>query len=86
MIYMNVAIEIHYISDGRGMQKGSFPLRGRKPVKIALEFWQQIKKEMSNRAELEKVIVDGDQDITQLVLELEKQTMLEVMYEDNLPF
>lgn len=82
---MNVTIEIHYKADGRALQKGSFPLRGRKAEKIALEFWKQIKKKMSHRAELEKVIVDGDQDITQLVIDLEKQKWKESM-NDNLPF
>lgn len=67
-------------------KKDPFRLEGRKPEKVALEFWKQIKKEMSHRAELEKVIVDGDQDITQMVIDLEKQIMMKVMHEDNLPF
>jgi uncharacterized protein (UPF0218 family) len=82
---MNVTVEIHYKSDSRALQKGSFQLRGRKPEQIALEFWKQIKKKMSHRAELEKVIVDGDQDITQLVIDLEKQEWNKSMI-DNLPF
>jgi hypothetical protein len=82
---MNVIIEIHYISDSRAVQKGSFPLRGRKPEYVALEFWKQIKTAMSHRAELEKVIVDGDQDITQLVKDLESQEWKNAM-NDNLPF
>jgi hypothetical protein len=83
---MNVTIEIHYKSDSSALQKGSFQLRGKKPEELALNYWKQIKKELSYRAKLEKVIVDGDQDITQLVLDLEKQTMLKIMNEDNLPF
>jgi hypothetical protein len=82
---MNVSIEIHYKSDSRGLQKGSFQLRGMKPEELALNFWQQIKKEMSHRAKLEKVIVDGDQDITQLVKDLELQEWKNTM-NDNLPF
>jgi hypothetical protein len=82
---MNVSIEIHYKSDSRTLQKGYFPLRGRKPEKVALEFWKQIKKEMSHRAELEKVIVDGDQDITQLVKDLEQREWNNSL-NDNLPF
>jgi hypothetical protein len=82
---MNVVIEIHYKSDSRVLQTGTFPLRGRKPEKVALDFWKQIKREMSYRAELEKVMANGDQDITQLVLELEEQDWNKSM-DDNLPF
>lgn len=82
---MNIAIEIHYKSDSRGLQKGSFQLKGRKPEYIALKFWKQIKKEMSHHAQLEKVIVEGDRDITQLVIELEEFEWNKSM-NDNLPF
>jgi hypothetical protein len=82
---MNVTIEIHHKSDSRALQKGSFQLKGRKPERVALDFWKQIKKAMSHRAELEKVIVNGDQDITQLVKDLEKQEWHKSM-NDNLPF
>jgi hypothetical protein len=82
---MNVTIEIHYKSDGRALQKGNFPLRGRKAEYIALEFWKHIQKNMSHRAEIEKIIVDGDKDITQLVIELEKEEWHKAM-NDNLPF
>lgn len=44
---MNVTIEIHYIADSKIMQGGSFPLRGKQSVQVALDFWKQIKKEMS---------------------------------------
>ncbi|MEH7503313.1 hypothetical protein V7152_15090 [Neobacillus drentensis] len=82
---MNVVIEIHYKSDSRALQTGTFPLKGRTPVQVALDFWKQIKKEMSYRAQLEKVIADGDQDITQLVIALEEQEWNKSM-DDNLPF
>lgn len=82
---MNIFIEIHYKSDSRAIQKGLFQLRGRKSEQVALEFWKQIKKDMFHRAELEKVIVDGDQDITELVFELEEQEWNKSM-NDNLPF
>jgi exonuclease III len=83
---MNVTIEIHYKSDdSRAVQKGAFQLKGRKPEYIALEFWEQIKKVMSHRAELEKIIVNGDQDITQQVIDLEKEEWNKSM-DDNLPF
>jgi len=82
---MNITIEIHYIAASRAIQKGSFSIRGRKPEQVALELWKQIKKEMSHRAELEKVMVDGDQDITQLVMDLEDQEWNKSM-NDTLPF
>lgn len=82
---MNVVIEIHYKSDSRALQTGTFPLRGRKPEQVALDFWKQIKKEMSYRAELEKVIANGDQDITQLVIDLEEHEWNKTM-NDDLPF
>ncbi|SMQ76007.1 hypothetical protein SAMN05444673_2610 [Bacillus sp. OV166] len=82
---MNVVIEIHYKADSRALQVGTFPLKGRKPEYIALEFWRQIKKQMSHRAELEKIISDGDRDITQLVIDLEKHEWNKSM-NDNLPF
>jgi hypothetical protein len=82
---MNVVIVIHYKSDSRALQIGNFPLRGRKPEQIALEFWKQIQKNMSHWAKLEKIIVDADQDITQLVIELEHQALNDAM-NDNLPF
>jgi hypothetical protein len=83
---MNVTIEIHYIASyTKSMQAGSFPLRGRRPEQVALDWWKQIKKEMSYHAKLEKVIMNGDQDITELVKELEKQEFYRTM-NDNLPF
>jgi hypothetical protein len=85
---MNVTIEIHYIAScTKSMQAGSFPLRHKNPAQVAFELWKQIKKEMSYHAKLEKVIANGDQDITELVKELEKQEWRK-NYEaaDNLPF
>jgi hypothetical protein len=68
---VTVFIQIHYKAESKGSQQATFPLRGRIPVQIALEWWKQIKKEMFYRAELEKIIADN-QDITQLVKELEE--------------
>lgn len=68
---MTVFIQIHYKADSRGSQQSSFPLKGRKIEQVALEWWKQIKKEMSYHAVLEKVIVDGEE-ITQLVKDLEE--------------
>ncbi|MEH7082974.1 hypothetical protein V7139_09605 [Neobacillus drentensis] len=83
---MNVIIvEIHYKADSRALQTGNFPLKGRKPEKVALDFWKQIKRDMSHNVQLEKVIANGDQDITQLVMELEEQQWNNSL-NDNLPF
>jgi hypothetical protein len=71
---MNVTIQIHYITienEGRILQRGSFPLKRRKPEEVAYEFWKWIKREMTVEIELEQVIADGE-DITKLVKELEK--------------
>ncbi|MDQ6600748.1 hypothetical protein [Bacillus salipaludis] len=62
-----VTIEIHYSAGSRITQKGSFPLRGKRPEQVALAFWKQIRKEMSYHAILEKVLIGGGEDITQLV-------------------
>lgn len=78
-------IEIHYFADSRAMQGGSFPLRGRQPLRVAYDFWRQIQAEMHHHAQLEKLIVDGDKDFTEAVLELEKQEVKRIM-NDNLPF
>lgn len=80
---MMITVEIHYAAASRAMQKGTFQLRGRKPEQVALQFWKEIKKEMSYRAELEKIIVEGDRDITEAVKALERQ---EWEQDDRLPF
>lgn len=55
--------------------------------KILLHYeWKQIKKELSYRANLEKVILDGDRDITEAVKELEKQELRNIDENWNLPF
>jgi hypothetical protein len=84
MIYMNVSIKIDYIVSSRASRSGSFPLRGRKPEKVALEWWKQIKKEMGYRAVLDKVLADME-DITQLVKDLEKKELNNAL-NDDLPF
>jgi hypothetical protein len=83
---MHVVIEIHYLATGgKVLQSGSFPLRGRKAEHIAYQFWKQIKKEQPHEVHLEEVIVNGDQDITHLVKELEQQEVNKIMNAD-LPF
>jgi hypothetical protein len=81
---MNVSIRIDFIGESRVSQSASIPLRGRKRERVALEWWKELKKEMSYRAILQKVIANGE-DITTLVKELEKVELNKLM-EDNLPF
>jgi hypothetical protein len=84
---MYVSIQIHYIANSKLLQESSFPLKGRNPEKVALDFWKQIRKDMSYRAVLEKVILNGEQDITESVKELEKQELRKMYYEsEELPF
>ena len=69
---MNVVIRIVYLTPaGRVEQKGSVPLKGQKPEKVALDWIKQIKKEVYFE-ELLEVIVDGNEDITEKVLEMQK--------------
>jgi hypothetical protein len=82
---MNVAIRIDYISASRISQSASFPLRGRKPETVALQWWKHLKKEISYRATLELVLADGN-DITDQVKELEKKEWKNTDGIDNLPF
>ena len=68
---MNVLIEIHFISnENKVMQRGSFPLRRRKPEKVGLDFWKQIKRAMPFGAELDKLLIDGE-DKTEIIKEME---------------
>jgi hypothetical protein len=83
---MNVSIRIDYRSDSKVTQAASFPLMGRWPEKIALEWWKELKKETSYRAILEKVTADMV-DITEQVKELEEWEHQEKDKEvDDLPF
>ncbi|WP_284037478.1 hypothetical protein [Neobacillus sp. 114] len=82
---MTIHIQINYIASSKLSQSGTFQLRGRRPEQVALAFWKQIKKDMSYHANLVTVILNGDQDITQMVIELEKQEW-DKSLDDNLPF
>jgi hypothetical protein len=79
-----ITIEIHYRADSKLMQRASFPLRGRRPERVAYEFWKSIKKEMPYPVVLEEVLAAGE-DLTHLVKELERQELLIAM-NDDLPF
>ena len=87
MIYMNTTIQIHYITTtNKVYQSGTFPLRGRKKEYAAYDFWKQIKKEMPYAEKIDEVIAGGE-DITELVVALEKEEDLKNYREsDNLPF
>ena len=64
---MNVLIAIKYNSPaGTVLQQGDFPLRGKKPEAIALEWWKQIQREVYTEG-LIQVIVNGNEDITDKV-------------------
>jgi hypothetical protein len=74
---MDIVIRIDYSVHGnKSYQQGSFPLRGKKPEDIAYKWWQQIKKEHSYFAELEKVIINMDQDITYKINEIDKASLV----------
>lgn len=75
---VNITIEIHYKAYSKVLQKGSFQLKGRKPETVAYQWWKQIKKERSYHAILEKVIVDGDRDITAEVKCLEEMELRKI--------
>jgi hypothetical protein len=81
---MNVTIEIHYKADSKLMQRASFPLRGRKPERVAYDFWKSIKKEMPYPVVLEEVLAAGEE-VTDQVKELERRELLNTM-NDDLPF
>jgi hypothetical protein len=81
---MNITIEIHYKADSKLMQRASFPMKGRKPERVAYEFWKSIKKEMPYPVVLEEVLAAG-KEVTQQVKELERQELLNTM-NDDLPF
>ncbi|MBT2758006.1 hypothetical protein J7E71_19225 [Mesobacillus foraminis] len=69
---MNVTIKIRYNSPaGIVTQRGTFPLKGRKPERVAFDWLQLIKKEVNYEGLIE-VTADSDLDITELVREMEK--------------
>lgn len=79
---MYITITISYeTAYNRLSQAGQFPLRGRRPEKIASDWWKIIKKDTYN-ARLVRVVLNADTDITDQVRALD-QVSLPV---DNLPF
>lgn len=69
---MNARIQITYITEGgRAQQSGTFLLKRRKSEEVALDWIKEVKRQVTYK-ELISVIVDGKDDITEKVLELEK--------------
>lgn len=67
-----VFIKIHYWGPaGRVEQSGSFPLRGKRPEEVALDWWD---KEVGRgyQREIGKITAN-DEDITEKVLEVRKE-------------
>lgn len=84
---MNITIEIHYKSDsGKALQRGSFPLRGKKPELVAYDWWKKIKHEMSYRVQIEEILFNGGVDITELVKKLEDKEWETIESNFDLPF
>jgi hypothetical protein len=72
---MNIVIKIYYKAlevNSKSYRSGLFPLKGKSPEEVAFDFWKWIKNEEPLNLELLKVIVDGDQDITEKIKELER--------------
>ncbi|WHY76060.1 hypothetical protein QNH20_18280 [Neobacillus sp. WH10] len=83
---MTVIIQIHYtsIANTKGYQKAAITLKGRSKEQAAYEFWKWIKRKNPLKVEIKQVLCEKE-DITELVLELEKQEIDKIM-NDNLPF
>jgi hypothetical protein len=65
---VNVEIQIRYSSPaGVVLQRGYFPLKGRKPEEAAVMWWREIRRE-SFADEIVEVIIDGE-DVTEKVKE-----------------
>jgi hypothetical protein len=71
---MNVTIQIIYRSAASGskiLQRCSFPLKGKQPWEVALDWWTKIQREM-HVDRLEQVMCDG-QDITENIRAMHKK-------------
>ena len=77
-----ISIRIYFeTTHNKLTQAGEFPLRGRRPEQVAFEWWKELKKETFN-PRLRRVVINGDQDITELVKQLDSAPLPP----DNLPF
>lgn len=69
---MHIRIQITYQTEGgKAQQSGTFSLRRKNPEEVAFEWLQEIKRRVFYRA-LISITVDGKEDITEKVLEMEK--------------
>lgn len=67
---MNISIHLVYVSRGiKAYRSGSFPAKGRSQVKIAIDWIQDIKKEM-DVDEIIEVIANSNQEITEEIKSL----------------
>ncbi|MCQ6282272.1 hypothetical protein [Bacillus sp. EB600] len=81
-----MTIEVHYIAKSRLAQKGSFFVKWQTIWASGFRFLEADSKRNVYHAKLEKVILDGDKDITELVKELEKSVWRKIEDNWNLPF
>ena len=89
---MNINIQIFYTSDldSKIKQSASFPVNTyqfkrdphKEAARVTFEWWKLIKKNMSYRVILEKVIYNGEHDITELVKQLDNAPIPDI----DLPF
>lgn len=82
---MNVTIDLHLIIDGiRNALAGVFQVRRKEDIPLVANNWiKQIKMETGYRPTvIERVIVNGDQDITEKVREIDEAPIPDI----DLPF
>jgi hypothetical protein len=72
-VMMSAKIEIIFLSSSGSkiLQRGSFPLKGKRPQDIAFDWWIKIQKEMFVEL-LEQVLCNGEE-ITDMIVEMEKK-------------
>ncbi|MDP4085782.1 MAG: hypothetical protein Q8934_14345 [Bacillota bacterium] len=76
---MNINIRIDYsMNRNTSYRQGSFPLGGKTPEEVAYQWWRQIKKEHSYWVELEKVVVNAEQDITDKIKAIENALISDI--------
>jgi hypothetical protein len=70
---MRASIDLHLVINGtRTLRRGDFQLQWNENVTTVAHNWiRQIRKETGHHAVIEKVIVDGDKDITDTVKEID---------------
>jgi hypothetical protein len=71
---MKASIDLHLIINGvRTVKRGEFQIRWNEDVSVVAHNWVRlIRKETGHHAVIEKVIVDGDKDVTGKVKEIDE--------------